>query len=380
MEMTHDPAFAALLADGPMPSGWALDAAEWDDLARDCADANCFYAPELLIPAGRHLAGNDAISLIAARDDAGRLIGLIPIAMAGRHGRLPVANAVNWVHRHCFYGAPLLRRGHEQAAWSAILRQLDQMKGPAFLHLSGLDAAGRAAAALEATCVAEGRTLSEIQRHARALLRSDMSADAYWEANVRAKKRKELRRLHKRLAELGELKPRLLEDAGEIGQWTADFLALERAGWKGANGTALDCAADESAFLREALACAMAAGTLSFLRLDLDGRAIAMLINFAAMDGGFSFKIAFDESLARFSPGVLIEIENLRLVQHSETMAWMDSCAAPDHPMIDSLWAERRSIAQYRVELKGGWRRRAALAAAEGAERLSAYLKRDRSE
>src|SRR3546814_2224216 len=47
------------------------------------------------------------------------------------------------------------------------------------------------------------------------------------------------------------------------------------------------------------------------------------------------FKIAFDEALGRFSPGVLIEIANLQAVLGDPAIGWMDSCAAADHPMID---------------------------------------------
>jgi hypothetical protein len=115
------------------------------------------------------------------------------------------------------------------------------------------------------------------------------------------------------------------------------------------------------------------------LRIDLDDKAIAMLVNFRHGDGAFSFKIAFDETLGRFSPGVLIEIANLHAVQGSPDIGWMDSCAAPDHPMIDSLWAERRTIVQYRVALHGAglarMQRRGAFAVANGVETIARKLK-----
>src|SRR3546814_19977739 len=69
--------------------------------------------------------------------------------------------------------------------------------------------------------------------------------------------------------------------------------------------------------------------------------------------GGFSFKIAFDETMSRFSPGVLIEIDNLRRVLNRDDLDWMDRCAAADHPMIHRLWGERRQTVQYRVALRG---------------------------
>jgi hypothetical protein len=90
--------------------------------------------------------------------------------------------------------------------------------------------------------------------------------------------------------------------------------------------------------------------------MELDGRPIAMLANFMTPPGSYSFKIAFDEDHARFSPGVLIQIENLRVLERQD-VEWMDSCAVEDHPMINSLWAERRRIVRLSVPLAGPLRR-----------------------
>ena len=68
-----------------------------------------------------------------------------------------------------------------------------------------------------------------------------------------------------------------------------------------------------------------------------------MLINFLSPPGGFSFKTAFDEDYARFSPGVLLQQANLDLLG-DPAIAWVDSSAAPGHPMIDRVWRERRTL------------------------------------
>jgi hypothetical protein len=86
--------------------------------------------------------------------------------------------------------------------------------------------------------------------------------------------------------------------------------------------------------------------------LDLDGRPLAMLINFLCPPGGFSFKTAFDEDYARFSPGVLLQQANLDLLGDAR-IDWVDSCAAPGHPMIDSVWRERRRLVWVNVPLAG---------------------------
>jgi hypothetical protein len=101
-----------------------------------------------------------------------------------------------------------------------------------------------------------------------------------------------------------------------------------------------------------------------------------MLVNFLASPGSFSFKTAFDEAFARFSPGVLLQIDNLAILDRPE-IAWMDSCAAEQHPMIDSLWAERRALIRVTIPLTGV-QRRLAYATARTLERLSAACRRRR--
>ena len=348
-------------------------------LALDAAEPNAFYAPDMLVAALDHLDGKHQVHVIEAV--AGEeLIGLLPVVRHARHGRLPIGCVGNWMHDHCFLGTPIVRRGVEQAAWRSFLAQLDDAPwAKGFLHLQGMDAAGANAAALEAMCGQQRRGWREVHRYERAMLQSDLDAERYWDTQVRAKKRKELRRLRKRLGELGTVEQRLLSEETQLPEWIDAFLALEAAGWKGKQGTALSCSPNDSAFFRAACVNAFRGGRLHMLRLDLDGQPIAMLVNFRHGEGAFSFKIAIDEALGRFSPGVLIEIANLHAVQNDPAIAWMDSCAAPGHPMIDSLWAERRTIVQYRVALRGtgmkGIRRKAAFMLANKSEALARTLK-----
>ncbi len=98
-----------------------------------------------------------------------------------------------------------------------------------------------------------------------------------------------------------------------------------------------------------------------------------MLVNFLTPPGSFSFKTVFNEAWGRFSPGVLIQLENLKILDDPR-IAWMDSCAVEDHPMIDGLWTERRAIVRVSVPL-AGLRRRAVYALCTGLERLSALVK-----
>ena len=97
-------------------------------------------------------------------------------------------------------------------------------------------------------------------------------------------------------------------------------------------------------------------GRLERLDLALDGVPIAMLATLIAPPGAFSFKTAFDEHYARFSPGVLLQLENLAMLDRAG-IEWTDSCAVQGHPMIDSLWRERRALGRFSIAIGGSARR-----------------------
>jgi CelD/BcsL family acetyltransferase involved in cellulose biosynthesis len=77
---------------------------------------------------------------------------------------------------------------------------------------------------------AAGRAHYTAAVHQRALLTGKTTAAAYLDSAMSAKKRKELRRQHKRLAEEGALTFERLEGEEGLAEWTAEFLALEAAG------------------------------------------------------------------------------------------------------------------------------------------------------
>jgi hypothetical protein len=81
-----------------------------------------------------------------------------------------------------------------------------------------------------------------------------------------------------------------------------------------------------------------------------------MLASFLTAPGSYSFKTSFDEEYARYSPGLLLQIENLALLGDPD-IAWCDSCAAADHPMIERIWRDRREIVWLSIGMGRGPRR-----------------------
>ncbi len=328
----------------------------WDKLARHASEPNAFGESWFLAPALAQFDPDGRVQLFTLWDD-GILVALMPLVPQANYGRWPVPHVQNWLHHNAFLGTPLVRAGYEQGFWHALLPVLDARPGQAlFAHFNCLDVNGPVVAALEVICHAGRRRCALVHREERALLDGDMTPDAYFETAVRAKKRKELRRQKNRLAEEGALTFSRQFDENNLDQWITDFLALERGGWKGSNGSALDCSAQTRNLFTAALTGAAARGKLERLELRLDGKPLAMLVNFLCAPGSFSFKTAFDENYARFSPGVLLQIENLAQLDRPDT-DYCDSCAAEGHPMIDSLWTGRRAMGRYSVAIGGSGRR-----------------------
>ena len=333
------------------PLAETLFDAAWHDLAAHAAEPNVFAEPWFL-DAARALPQSAGVQLLTVHQ-GGQLTGAIPLCIDGGYGRLPLGHVESWLHYHSFLGTPLLRAGHEIAAWSAMIEALDRSDwARGLIHFTGLAEHGPAHRALIAAAKALGRPCPTVHRIERAALASDLSPEAYYETHVRKKKRKELKRLAARLAEMGTLTTRRFAACDDRAAWADAYLALEAKGWKGQAGSALAADPATRAFFHAALAGAEAAGKLDMLRMDLDGQPIAMLVNFLAPPGGFAFKTTFDEVYARFSPGVLLQIENLALLDRAE-IDWVDSCAVENHSMINSIWAERRAIVRVTLPLAG---------------------------
>lgn len=343
-------------------------AADWTALADNAAEPNAFAEHWFVAASLRTLAKGADVRLLEARRGE-RLIGLLMVERHTGYARLPVRIVQNWAHDQMFLDTPLVAAGEEQAFWTAVLETLDAADwAQGLLHLRGLAEDGPVHRGLLAA-----RFGVTVHREVRAFLESTLSPDAYYEQAVRQKKRKEIRRLSNRLAEQGPVAARTLDDAAGLDAWCSLYLALEKAGWKGEAGSALAGNSETEAFFRETVRAAWDADRLQFLRLDVGDTCIAMLVNFLTPPGSFSFKTVFDEAWARFSPGVLIQLENLKILDDPR-IAWMDSCAVEDHPMIDSLWTERRAIVRVSVPLRGA-KRRATYALCTGLERLSAAIK-----
>ena len=353
-------------------------AAEWEALAEAASEPNSYAEYWFVSAALRHFRGDETVRLAIVRDETGVLVGVLPLVSSAKYGRLPVVNTSNWVHLQCYCGGPLIREGCEVGFWAALLDLLDHSEwADNILTLRLIYANGPVRRGLDVAAKTAGRALHVAQTYDRATLNSDADSETYIAKTVRSKKRKEYRRQAKRLSEIGAVRFERLALDQPIAEWCDQYLELEAAGWKGEGGTALGAAEASTRFFREIMTNAHALGRLDFLRLMLDGRPIAMLVNLRSPPAVWSYKITYDESMARFSPGVLIELETIAQVLGDPEISWADSCAKPDHPMINSLWGERQTIDHVTISLKGPVRR-SAYFLCRSVDQLGAFIRRKR--
>lgn len=329
------------------PQGLFAFAPDLARLAASAATANPFYELAFLDAALRHLRGEAQVELaLVFSPDANpqrpaKLTGLFPV----EHTQpLPGVRGLRlWRHRHCFLTAPLVDASCSE---DVLGRFFDWARERAmFVEARMFPAEGALDHTLAAVVRRRGVAMTVRERWLRAQLEPERDANACLE-KISGRSRKEYRRLEKGLREQhGEIAFSALAPGEDAKPWLAEFLSLESSGWKGGEGSALLSRDEDCAFFLDAAGSAHQAGQLEMIRMSAGGKTIASKCNVRSSSGpAAAFKIAFDESYAKFSPGVLLELENIRRMHAPNGAPSMDSCANPDHPMIDRLWSGRRML------------------------------------
>lgn len=328
---------------------------EWDDLSRQASEANFSHESWFLTEAIAYFARDRSLRIVAVheaatREHPARLVGLFPLEFQPRFGRWPIPNLRLLKHPYAFLGTPLIRAGLERAVWRKLLESLRSVEQRAWLiDLPTVAGDGPVHLALIDELSARNQAWTQLSRYHRAALRKTASVDDYLVGSMTNHQRQEMRRRSRRFSEAGAVRLDVVETVAELEDWVTGFLHLEAQGWKGAAAGAMACDQSRGDFLLRTVTDAFLRDQAELLTLRLDGRPVAMKCNFLCGTTGFAFKIAFDEELARFSPGVLLELETIRRAHENRRLAWMDSCAVPDHFMINRLWSERRPISRLLV-------------------------------
>ncbi|MBY0229054.1 MAG: GNAT family N-acetyltransferase [Gemmataceae bacterium] len=317
----------------------------WDDLARHALEPNAFNEPWCFLPAMEAFAGPEAFVLLVFAPD-GQMAGFFPLATRRLHPLVPLTVLESWRHVYSFLTIPLVRAGHEARVLSIVFDWFRASgHGASLWRLERMSGDGPFARSLADLCRERQRPVFVSESHNRAFMtKHPDGADAYLDRALSKKRAREVRRKDRSLAGKGRLEHRLVGPEEDCSSWAEDFLALEAAGWKGREGTALASHPRHAGWFRATVRDGHASGRLQLTGLYLDERPIALKCNYLCPPGAFAFKIAYDESMHAQSPGVVLENDNIARFHAAPELCWMDSCAVPGHPMIDKLWTERRLV------------------------------------
>ena len=332
----------------------------WRALAANAIEPNVFYEPAFALAAEPVFGRDVGAGLIWSRTTPSRLVGFFPARIERRRYGVPLPVLVGWTHPYAPLGTPLIDRDAADgviAAWFDYLATEAAL--PKLVLMPYLPTDGPVAHTIDTALERRHGQSAFYGRHQRALLAPADDRSGYLDRALGGKRRKELRRQRRRLRDAGVVMRGSTGEPEAVAGALGDFLALEAGGWKGRAGTAARSDADIRGFLEAAITGLAGEGKARIDRLFIDARAIAaiILLRSGATKGGatiWAWKIAYDESFSRASPGVQILTDVTQALLDDESVARADSCAAADHPMIDHIWRERLALADRLIDVRAG--------------------------
>ena len=323
-----------------------LHRAEWARLAARAAEPNPFFEPDFILPAARQLVGSRRPTVLVARkriDGRMRMIGALPLAPSTRLGAFGPARA--WRDPLMALGAPLLDRDYAVEAFSAFLGWVGEIRPYANgLALNMTPRNGAAAAAMRRAAHARAVDFVEFEDGARAALHAGADLDQM----VSSSRRKQMRRMARKLAELGKVETRIVSGA-DVEEEMEAFFTLEASGWKGRRRTALASSIRTLALARGFLRGLSREGRVKIASLELDGAPVAAAVLVYSGGTAFYWKIAYDERFSDYSPGALLMVELSRLLLADPDFTMLDSCTLPGERSIEAIWKGRRRMADMLV-------------------------------
>lgn len=347
MELVESSRPSRRLAIYPASAGFDL-VEELDYLCTRTIEPNIFFNPRFLAPAMPRLDDRE-VRLAVIRDGdeyKSRLRLLVPFSVE----RAPVPLAIpimrTWSNPFAPLGTPLVDRDDPEGVIEDFFAMLSRphLKLPKVFVLPEILLGGALATMLRSVAETRGLPLVVTSQVERPWLESALDGDDYLKASLSSHHFREFRRLKRRLQGLGELVHHVARRPVDIRPAVEAYLSLEASGWKGRAGTAMATDRYQAAFAREAVDRLAEQDYCRIHSLTLDGKLIASLIVFVEAGIAYTWKTAYDEAYAAYSPGTLLMIEVTRQHLEDPNIDATDSCAIPDHPVMSRLWSGRKQM------------------------------------
>jgi CelD/BcsL family acetyltransferase involved in cellulose biosynthesis len=320
---------------------------DWDDLVAR-ATSNAFMNPAALRAACKTGFANVHVLSAWAQEGSGRrrLAGLWALQVR-RFAPLWPAVLEALPYNYAFLSSPVVDPAHADEVVAAFLDAIERSALPTVLNLPSFEAEGPVYTALQKALAARGIAPLVLSAFARPYVTREHGVKRSGST------RKKLRQDWNRLSGLGTVEVVNDRTAGSVQQAFASFLALEKASWKGARGTALLSDPADAAFVRQLLHDLAATGDASVAQLRVNGAVIAAQVLMYCGATAYTWKTAFDAAYAKYSPGAqLVDRITDQLLASPEIKA-INSCAA-EASFMGMLWSGRRAMADMLIDIGPG--------------------------
>ena len=303
----------------------------WRSLEAASSEPNVFHGRDFALSYASAFSLTPRLRAVLVEGEDGRLDGLFLFQRRLRWG-LPFPVAVALVHSFAGTSVPLVRAGCEAPVAAAFMRALAHRSSwqCAWL-LPLLPRDGALTEAFLAAAREQGIEATWYAPHLRAVLKPLTGPREEFPVTGGGKLKK-YRQMGRRLAEEGELTFEAVRDEAGVSYALEKFFELEREGWKGRSGTAASQNLAHEALFRGAIPALAQRGRCLIETMSLDGKPLAIGITLEHGRTSWLWKIAYDETYARFSPYVqLLQHQTLHALEMGRPQLY-DSCSKPDSP------------------------------------------------
>jgi hypothetical protein len=320
---------------------------QWDDLVRR-ASSNAFMNPAALAAACEtHFARIRMLLAWEQGTGSPKLVGVWALQLRKVAPFWPVVLEA-LPYNYAFLSSPVVDPGFADQVIPAFFAAIEQSPLlPNVVSLKSFDAESPAYVAMMKLLIGRGAQHLMLSETARPFVTRAFGVKRAGST------RKKLRQDWNRLSALGAVEivndrtPAAVEQAFET------FLAMEKASWKGEQGTALLSDAHDAGFVRRLLHHLAVRGDASVALLRVNGEAVAAQVLMYCGATACTWKTAFDAKFGKYSPGTLLIDQITEQLFAGPDIMEINSCAAEESFMAQ-LWAGRRTMVDMLIDIGPG--------------------------
>jgi Acetyltransferase (GNAT) domain len=320
---------------------------EWQSLILRSLEPNIFHEPRFIFAATHLLSARKQPFFIFIwqnnidTNTPPYLVGVFPFQVSYLNIAAPILRC--WQNVNTALATPIVDATQADHVIAALFDHVANTRYKSILFPK-LVGTGLFSQALKRVLSERQSQLSLVSQTSRAILSCTNNGQSYIQSNWRNKKLKELQRQRRRLSEIAPISSKIIDTLPEISQAIKRFLTLESSGWKGKNGTALTQKTMQYSFATNMMQSFTIDNKIEIHELYCGEKLIASGILLKAINMSYFWKITHDETFAKFSPGVLLTQDLTKHCINQPNPIDVDSCAIANHPMINSLWVDKKSI------------------------------------